>query len=163
MWALRLSPAFSGLVLEAAYSLCPSASLLLELWGLTYGSPWAWGAPGAVRCPERSRVYPADGEAIPQPWSWPLGGFHCWPDSGVRAVPGRWLWVLGAFPLAGGVSGARFDCEKNGWAGQCCCILLLPCSPCLLSFVWVPSCSDLSPSTALAAALWGERSTWALN
>lgn len=47
MWAHRLSPAFPGLVLEAAYSLSPSASLHLELWGLTYGSPWSWGAPGA--------------------------------------------------------------------------------------------------------------------
>lgn len=105
------------------------------------------GVPPEPRDPwGRSGVYPADGEAIPQPWSWPLGGFHSWPDSGVRAVPGRWLWVLGTFPLARGVSGAGFDCEKNGWAGQCCCILLLPCGPCLLSFVWVPSCSDLSPS-----------------
>lgn len=47
MWAHRLSPAFPGLVLEAAYSLSPSALLHSELWGLTYGSLWSWGAPGA--------------------------------------------------------------------------------------------------------------------
>lgn len=51
VWAHRLSPAFPSLVLEAAYSLSPSASLHLELWGLSYGSPWSWGAPAARRSP----------------------------------------------------------------------------------------------------------------
>ena len=62
-----------------------------------------------------------------------------------------------AFPLAVGVSRPRFDCENNSWAGQCSCILLLPYSPCLLSFVWVSSCSDLPPSALLDAALQSER------
>lgn len=62
-----------------------------------------------------------------------------------------------AFASAVGVSRPRFDCENNSWAGQCSCILLLPYSPCLLSFVWVSSCSDLPLPASLDAALQSHR------
>lgn len=162
MWAHRLSPAFPSLVLEAAYSLCPSGSLHSELWGLSCGSPWSWAAPRAGRSPGKEQGLSSRWRGRP----FLNLGAGLWEVSipiSLRAVPGRWPWLLGAFPLARGVSRAQFDCDKNGWAGHCCCILLLPCSPCLLSFVWVPSCSDLPPSAALAAALQGECSTWELN
>lgn len=113
----------------------------------------------------------ADGEATPRPpavLSAGAGaglGFEgfafsvCARDEGCaagEAAAGR-SQAGEAFPLAGGVSRPRFDCENNSWAGQCGCILLLPYSPCLLSFVWGSSCSDLPLPASLDAALQSER------
>lgn len=136
--------------------LAPLGAVGAELW-----------QPLVLGCPQ-SREIPREGAGFIQQMGRPFLnlGAGLWEVSipiSLRTVPGRWPWLLGAFPLARGVSRAQFDCDKNGWAGHCCCILLLPCSPCLLSFVWVPSCSDLPPSAALAAALQGECSTWELN
>lgn len=163
--ACRLSLAFPGLVVEAAYSLShlPHPARSCAFWGgLSRGSPCSCGAPGPGGPWGGSGVYLAHGEVISQPppvtcSDWALRGFQ-FGDEGCAAgeAAARRSQPEEAFPLATGVSRPRLDCENNSRAGQCSCILLLPCSPCLLSFVWVLSCSDLPLSALLDAALPSE-------
>lgn len=140
-----------------------------RLWGLSYGSPCSWGDPGAGGV---CREVPREGEGFIWQMGTRLLSLHQLSELGFERfsfsictrgenraageAAGRRSQAGEAFPLAVGVSRPGFDCENNSWAGQCSCILLLPYSLCLLSFVRVSSCSDLPLSALLDAALQSE-------
>lgn len=132
------------------------------LWGLIYGNPCSRGAaPGSLgKELGSSGRWGGDSAVIAAGLGFGRFSFSiCTWDEGCAdgEAAARRSRAGEAFPSAVGVSRPWFDCENNSRAGQCSCILLLPYSPCLLSFVWVSSCSDLPLSASLDAALRSQR------